>query len=106
MGLSPYEFDITPEEYSSALNTLDFLMAEWAVSSLDLGYAFPATLGGGDLEDVSGIPDFSVNAASLSLAQRQAPARLVLRLAVRRVLGVLALTRLRVARRVQQPPAA
>lgn len=72
MGLSPYEFDPTPEEYNEALDDLDMMMAEWAVSSLNVGYAFPPTIGGGDLDDASGIPDFSVNAVSLSLAQRMA----------------------------------
>ncbi len=73
VGLSTYEFNPEPEEYVQALTQLDAMMAEFAVSSLDMGYAFPVTLGGGDLDDVSGVPDFCVTAVSLSLAQRYAP---------------------------------
>jgi hypothetical protein len=73
MGLSPYEFNPEPEEYTQAMDSLDIMMAELAINGLDLGYAFPPTLGGGDLDDVSGIPDFSVNFVALRLAQRVAP---------------------------------
>ena len=72
-SLSGYEFNVTPEELFSGLRSLDALMAEWAGSSKDLGYNFPATFGGGDLEDVSGIPDAAINGVAISLAMALAP---------------------------------
>lgn len=73
-SLAGYEFNVTPEELFSGLRKLDALMAQWAQSSKDLGYNFPDTFGGGDLEDVSGIPDAAINGASISLAMAIAPA--------------------------------
>ncbi|EPR09764.1 hypothetical protein M527_06450 [Sphingobium indicum IP26] len=72
-SLSGYEFNVTPEELFSGLRSLDALMAEWAGSSKDLGYNFPATFGGGGLEDVSGIPDVAINGVAISLAMSLAP---------------------------------
>lgn len=73
-SLAGYEFNVTPEELFGGLRKLDALMAEWAQSSKDLGYNFPATFGGGDLEDVSGIPDAAINGTAISLAMAIAPA--------------------------------
>lgn len=73
-SLAGYEFNVTPEELFSGLRKLDALMAEWAASSKDLGYNFPATFGGGDLEDYSGVPDAAVQGVAISLAMRLAPA--------------------------------
>lgn len=72
-SLAGYEFNVTPEELFSGLRKLDALMAEWAQSSKDLGYNAPATFGGGDLEDVTGIPDAAINGAAISLAMAIAP---------------------------------
>lgn len=72
-SLAGYEFNVTPEELFSGLRSLDGLMAEWASSSKDLAYNFPATFGGGDLEDVSGIPDAAINGVAISLAMSLAP---------------------------------
>lgn len=71
--LAGYEFDQSPEEWMSALRRLDTLMAQWAASSLDLGYNFPAAIGQGDLDDEAGIPDLAVNAVAISLALRVYP---------------------------------
>lgn len=72
-SLAGYEFNVTPEELFSGLRSLDALMAEWAQSSKDLEYNFPATFGGGDLEDVTGIPDAAINGVAISLAMSLAP---------------------------------
>lgn len=72
-SLAGYEFNVTPEELFSGLRSLDGLMAEWASSSKDLAYNFPATFGGGDLEDVSGIPDAAIRGVAISLAMEIAP---------------------------------
>lgn len=73
-SLAGYEFNVTPEELFSGLRKLDALMARWKVSSKDLGYNFPVVFGGGDLDDVSDIPDGAVEGAAISLAMAIAPA--------------------------------
>lgn len=73
-SLAGYEFNVTQEELFSGLRKLDALMAEWAQSSRDLNYNAPATFGGGDLEDVSGIPDAAIQGAAITLAMAIAPA--------------------------------
>lgn len=73
INLAGYEFDATPEEQFSALRRLDALMAQWKMSSLDIGYNFPAVLGGGDLDEDAGIPDLALNAVVTSLALRVMP---------------------------------
>ena len=71
--LNNYQFDLTPAEMNAALQKLDNLMAEWAVTGRDLGYNYPVVYGGGDLSDESGIPNVAVQGASLYLALRIAP---------------------------------
>jgi hypothetical protein len=68
-SLSGYEFDVTPEELFTGLRKLDANMAQDRLQSIDLNYNAPATFGGGDLEDYSGIPDAAITYASIKLAQ-------------------------------------
>lgn len=72
-SLSGYEFDHTPEEVISALRQLDAMMAQWASESIDLSYNFPPVFGEGDPADTSGIPDFAIMPAAISLALLIAP---------------------------------
>lgn len=74
-GLADYEFNTTNEEKSSALRKLDALMALWAGPgmNLDLGYNFPAVIGGGNYTDPAGVPDSTLEAVSAHLAARIAP---------------------------------
>ena len=50
-------------------------MAQWCGpgESLALPYNFPTSIGGSDLDDASGIPDFAFNAVSIALALRFNP---------------------------------
>lgn len=75
IGLAGYEFNASPEEYSSAMRRMDALMREWASPGvgIDVGYNFPAVIGMGDLDEVSGIPDEAVNTVILKLALRIMP---------------------------------
>ena len=74
-GLAGYEFDTTPEELASGLRRLDALMAQWRGpgTGLALPYNAPAVIGGSDLDDESGIPDFAANGVAVSLALRIEP---------------------------------
>lgn len=71
--LAGYEFDIDPVMLDSALTKLDLLMAEWAVSGINLSYNAPRVPGQGNLEDEIGIPNAALQAVSLYLAQRISP---------------------------------
>lgn len=71
-GQAGYEFELTPEEYSSALRRLNNLMAELLGSGIDLGFYFPANSYGDPMEG-SGIPGDSVQAVGLLLAESIAP---------------------------------
>lgn len=74
IGLAGYEFDASPQEQFSVLRRLDALMADWKSQSLNLGYNAPPTIGAGDLDDESGIPDNALNTVVMSLALRAMPA--------------------------------
>lgn len=71
--LAGYNLDATTDEQASAIRRLDSLMARWAHSSLNVGYNFPAAVGGSARADVSGIPDLALDAAVVDLALAIAP---------------------------------
>lgn len=75
LGLAGYEFDATTDEQASGLRRLDSLMAMWAGPgmNLDLGYNFPAAVGGSARADASGIPDLALDAVFISLAMSMSP---------------------------------
>lgn len=72
-SLAGYEFNVTPEELFTGLRRLDAGMAQWMAEGIWLNYNFPATFGGGDLEDYSGIPDAAINGTVGTLAKALAP---------------------------------
>ncbi len=72
-AMAGYEFDVTPEELQSALRRLDALMAEWQATGLRLAYNFPASIGTGNLDDWSGVPDAALDISAKYLAMRIAP---------------------------------
>ena len=73
LGLASYDFDLTPEEYQSALRRLDSLMAEMQQRGFSLGYALPSSPDDADLDQDSGLPDYAVSFAYLNLAVRLGP---------------------------------
>lgn len=75
LGLADHEFNTTNEEKASALRRLDSLMALWAGPgfNLDLGYNFPASVGGGNMTNPAGVPDSTLEAVATHLAARLAP---------------------------------
>ncbi len=72
-ALNGWEYDITPEEKNTALTRLDMLMAELRGRGVDLGYNMPNTIGQGDMDDESGIPDAAVFGVATLLALRLCP---------------------------------
>lgn len=71
-GQAGYEFELSPEEYDSALRRLNAMMAEWIEEGICLGYNFP-NYGNGSPEDESGIPYGAVQSVATFLARRVAP---------------------------------
>lgn len=72
-ALNGWEYDITADEKETALRRLDLLMAQWKGSGIDIGYNAPSVIGGGDLNDVAGIPDAAVHGVITYLAFRLGP---------------------------------
>jgi hypothetical protein len=75
IGLAGYNLDATSAEQASGLQRLDALMAQWAGPgmNIDLGYNFPASIGGSSRSDQSGIPDVALDAVVIKLALSIAP---------------------------------
>lgn len=73
-GQAGYEFELSPEEYDSALRRMNAMLAEWLSGyGIDLGYNFPPPGTNGNPEDESGIPAGTVAVVSSYLARRIAP---------------------------------
>lgn len=68
LTLAGYIFDISPEELQQALNLLDTMMASWDIRGIRLGYALPGDPNGSDIDDYSGLPDWSIMAVRSNLA--------------------------------------
>lgn len=69
-GQAGYEFELTAEEYGSALRRLDGLMNMLlGVYSVDLGYAFPVIGAPVSIDDESGIPLQAVQPVGQLLAR-------------------------------------
>jgi len=72
MGITPNTFDITPEEFESALKRMDSMMAEWNVEGIRVGYPL-SSIADSSLDEDSGVPDSATEAILSNLAIRLAP---------------------------------
>lgn len=73
IGLSSYSFNTAPEDFDTALRTLDSMMATWDSRGFRLGYALPSSPAESNVADESGLPDTAHEAVYLNLAIRIAP---------------------------------
>lgn len=75
IGLSTYEFDLTAEEFQTAMRQLDNMMAVWIRKGIvfDPVYPIPVPITSGSLDDDTNAPDFAIQAMMLNLAVRLAP---------------------------------
>jgi hypothetical protein len=71
--LAGYEFNFSPEEYVATLRRLDTLASGLKADGIDLGYNFPVTMGGGEVDDASGIADADLGEVAVLLSFRLAP---------------------------------
>lgn len=67
------QYDIQPEEFSTALRRMDAMVAGWESDGIRIGYALPSTADGSELDDASGIADRWARAVFLNLAVELAP---------------------------------
>lgn len=68
LALAGWDWDLTPDEQSWALQRMDMLAAEWALKGIHIGYnasVAPET----DLQQPSGVPMVAVRALVLNLAR-------------------------------------
>lgn len=72
-GQAGYEFELTPEEYESALRRLNGLMYEWQGRGITTGFNFPVANSLGSPEEESGLAWEDQEATSQTLARRMAP---------------------------------
>lgn len=73
VGLAGYEYDLTGDELNDALTTMDAMAAEWDSKGIRIGYAFPSTQGGSDINMQSGVPDRAYMAVAANVACLIAP---------------------------------
>ena len=71
IGMTDYEFNVTPEDRADARTTLDAMMAEWSGVGIDLGYT-PSTGIDNDTTEMT-TPDYADAALWNNLAVRLAP---------------------------------
>lgn len=72
LGLAEYNFDLSPDEMSTARKRLDRMMAEWEMK-VTTGYMIPFNPDDSDENDECGVPDGIINAMAMNLAVRLAP---------------------------------
>lgn len=73
LGVASYAFDLTPEDFESAMRRLDSMMAEWNAKGIRLGYPIPGSPQDSDLDEPSQVPDSANEAIITNLAIRIAP---------------------------------
>lgn len=73
IGLASWSFEMSAEQYASALRQLDAMMAAWNKRGILLGYPLPNNPLDSDLDQDSNCPDEAHEAIYNSLAQRLCP---------------------------------
>lgn len=73
MGMSPFSFELSPDQLETALIRLDSMLAEWNARGLRLSYNGPNVPGGSTLDTDSGLPDRAWEAVITNLTMRLAP---------------------------------
>lgn len=65
-----YAYNLTPEEETDALETLDAMMANWNGRGLRLSYPLPSSPEFSDFDSETNVPDYANEAIILNLAVR------------------------------------
>lgn len=70
LALAGFVFDLTPDERSSALGSLEAMLATWEGKGIALGYSFSDSPNASDFNASSGLPPRAVETVYCSLAIR------------------------------------
>lgn len=73
IGLAAYVYDLTPEQYQSALRRLDAIVATLEAKGIRLGYPLPSAPNSSSLTVETNVPDTAAEALFTMLAIRIAP---------------------------------
>lgn len=73
IGISGYNFDVSPEMQQVALKRLDAMMASWNARGVRTSYPIPSNPTTSDLDENSTVPDSANEAIFKNLAIRIAP---------------------------------
>ncbi|CAB4168923.1 Tail accessory factor GP4 [uncultured Caudovirales phage] len=73
IGLASYDFDLSPEQWQSALRRLDSMMALWNAKGIRLSYPLPSSYNDSDLDEETQVPDSALDAIISGLAIRLSP---------------------------------
>ena len=73
LGLAAYNFDASPDQFSSAAKRLNSMLAEWNAKSIRLGATLYGNPNDIDLDADSNVPDNANEAIITNLALRVAP---------------------------------
>lgn len=73
LGITSYEFDISPEEYETALRRLDTMMASWNANGARLSFPLYSNPANSSLSEDSNLPDHAIIPVFKNLALELAP---------------------------------
>lgn len=73
IGLAPYVFDASAEQYQDALRMMDSMIAMWDGRGIKLRYPMPLTPSDSSLSSITDIPDWANEAVYTNLAIKLAP---------------------------------
>jgi len=73
LGLASYVFDMTTDQFQSALRRLDSMIAVWATNGIRINYPMASSPDQSELDIDSGVPGFCAEAIVTNLAIRLAP---------------------------------
>lgn len=73
IGLAAYVFDLSADQFQSAMRRLDAMMAYWNSRGIRLGYPIPGSPQDGDIDADTGVPDAANLAIYANLAIQLAP---------------------------------
>lgn len=74
VGLSAYVFDLSADQILDAMSDMDSMLATWNAKGIYLGYPLSSTPTSGDPDQDANLPDWAIEAVTLNLGIRIAPA--------------------------------
>lgn len=73
IGIASYDFDLSSEQYESAMRRLDAMAASWNAKGIRIGYPIPSSPENSVLDEETNVPDSANEAIITNLAIKLAP---------------------------------